>query len=124
MEQVDAKVDVLAVLDGDGFAYPEKPAPRAWGYLDASGVEWAAYDAGQMEAYSRVSYSDGFRAGFADGFQSGCDAVMTPIYRAGTVTDAMVDEAMDAYNKSYKGGQREWIRDALVAALARVGGAA
>lgn len=112
-------IDVLA---DSGFQYPNKPAPRAWGYLDDSGVEWAAYDTDQMEAYARVSYSDGFRAGFSDGFQCGGDAVMNPIYKAATITDEMIDTAIGAYNKSFRGGQREWMRDALTAALANVSG--
>jgi hypothetical protein len=36
-----------------GMVYPPKPAPRAFGYLDGSGVEWAAYDTAQLEAYAR-----------------------------------------------------------------------
>lgn len=45
-----------------GMVYPAKPAPRASGYLDSSGVEWNAYDTGQMEAYARAAYSDGWAA--------------------------------------------------------------
>ena len=106
----------------DGFRYPDKPSPRAFGYLDSSGVEWAGYDAEQMEAYARLAYSDGFRAGFKDGFESGLDAVMTPTYRAATITDDMLKSAMAAYNASYKGGQAEWMRDALAAALSKATG--
>ena len=109
----DNKIDSPA----DGFRFPDKSPPRAFGYLDSSGVEWAAYDTMQLEAYARVAYSDGFRAGFVDGMQSGMDAVMTPIYRAATVSDAMIDAAIAAYNASYKAGQREWMRDALIVAL-------
>ena len=47
-----------------GMVYPKKPAPRAGGYLDTSGVEWNAWDAGQMEAYARAAYSDGWEAGY------------------------------------------------------------
>lgn len=47
-----------------GMVYPPKPLPRYYGYIpDGSGVEWAAYDVGQMEAYARAAYADGFRAG-------------------------------------------------------------
>jgi hypothetical protein len=47
------------------MVYRGVPAPRAFGYLDKTGVEWAAFDTGQMEAYARVSYSDGWEAGYA-----------------------------------------------------------
>lgn len=47
-----------------GMVYPMKPAPRASGYLDGSGVEWNAWDAEQMEAYARAAYSDGWEAGY------------------------------------------------------------
>jgi hypothetical protein len=40
------------------FRYPDKPAPRAFGYLDNSGVEWAAYDTRQMEAYARAAVAE------------------------------------------------------------------
>lgn len=46
------------------MVYPKKPAPRAGGYLDTSGVKWSAWDAGQMEAYARTAYSDGWEAGY------------------------------------------------------------
>lgn len=45
-----------------GMVYPPKPAPRASGYLDDSGVEWSAYDCSQMEAYARQAYEDGWNA--------------------------------------------------------------
>lgn len=47
----------------EGMIYPPKPTPRHWGYIpDGSGVEWAAYDTGQMEAYARQAYEDGYEA--------------------------------------------------------------
>jgi len=50
----------------EGMIYPEKPQPRYHGRVpDGSGVEWAAYDAAQMEAYARAAY--------ADGYQKACD---------------------------------------------------
>ena len=42
-----------------GMVYPAVPTPRAFGYLDKSGVEWAAYDTGQMEEYGRRAFADG-----------------------------------------------------------------
>lgn len=48
------------------MVYPTKPAPRASGYLDSSGVEWNAWDAGQVEAYARAAYSDGWEAGYRE----------------------------------------------------------
>ena len=43
------------------FRYPKKPLPRAHGYLDKSGVEWAAYDTTQMEAYARQAVAENTR---------------------------------------------------------------
>jgi len=55
----------------EGMVYPEKPAPRHYGYIpDGSGVEWAAFDISQMEAYARSAYADGYQKAcddFADG---------------------------------------------------------
>ena len=48
-----------------GMVYPKLPDPRAFGYLDKSGVEWAAFHTGQMEHYGRLAYSDGWDAGYA-----------------------------------------------------------
>lgn len=42
-----------------GMVYPAVPTPRAFGYLDKTGVEWAAYDTGQMEEYGRRAFADG-----------------------------------------------------------------
>jgi hypothetical protein len=42
-----------------GMVYPAVPTPRAFGYLDKTGVEWAAYDTGQMEDYGRRAFADG-----------------------------------------------------------------
>ena len=42
-----------------GMVYPGVPTPRAFGYLDKTGVEWAAYDTGQMEEYGRRAFADG-----------------------------------------------------------------
>jgi hypothetical protein len=50
----------------EGMVYPDKPAPRHHGYIpDGSGVEWAAYDTGQMEAYARAAWADAMLASHA-----------------------------------------------------------
>lgn len=43
-----------------GMVYPMLPDARAFGYLDGSGIEWAAYDTAQMERYARSAFNDGW----------------------------------------------------------------
>jgi hypothetical protein len=49
-----------------GMVYPPKPAPRAYGYLDGSGVEWSAYDTSQLEAYARDAVASYYHIAEAD----------------------------------------------------------